>query len=353
MPRLLIGNFDFEHTLVSGGQQSPAGLRWIVAELACCWGVAAEEGDVLWCPEPIHEGFLERLQEMGLPPLTLASRTCEVPPGLTLVPWGWTREVIEFGETVSAIIEAPPLDVVLMLNSRRFSHEQEQTLGVGLPGAALVESVSDLIASIEQFVSTCSGWVVKAEFSNSSRERFVHRSQQLPDISTLTRWAQRRLARGHALFVEPWVERVDEVGVQLTVPRNGEPSVEGVTRLLVDETGRFRGCEFTPSLGDDSHWADAVSAGQKAAGIAQRAGYFGPLGIDAMRYRAVDGQIRVRPLQDVNARWTMGRLSLGLRQLLTTGERGTLVPRWDRGTFRVRPNLVVELGNAETVQRIE
>ncbi len=349
MPRLLIGNFDFEHTLATGGQPSPAGLRRIVAELACCWGVAAEKGDVLWCPELTDMGFLKRLQSMGLPALTVASQAGDVPTGLTLVPWGWTRDTLELGERVDAKTEAPPLDVVRRLNSRKFSHKQEQTRGVGLPGARRVESVNELQTAIDDLPSWCDGWVVKAEYSNSSRERFVHRGSKHVDFDALTRWAARRLARSHALFVEPWVERIDEVGVQLMVLRSGKPRVDGVTRLLVDAAGHFLGCEFTPAIDHDPLWTDAVRAGLEVAGIAQRAGYFGPLGIDAMRYRLPNGEERLRPLQDVNARWTMGRLSLGLRRLL--GERGTSVPCGVQGTFRVRPKLAIELRNFESGMR--
>ncbi|MCA9082192.1 MAG: hypothetical protein KDA58_16640, partial [Planctomycetaceae bacterium] len=33
-------------------------------------------------------------------------------------------------------------------------------------------------------------------------------------------------------------------------------------------------------------------------------------GIDAMRYRDRSGDLRIRPLQDINARYTMGRIAL-------------------------------------------
>jgi hypothetical protein len=206
-------------------------------------------------------------------------------------------------------------------------------LDVGLPGAAVAGSIDELFDAIGRVSAHNGEWVVKAEFSNSSRERFLQRSNSPPDRGALSRWAARRLAMGQALIVEPWVERIDEVGVQLTIQRNGEPRVEGVTGLLVDNAGRYRGSEFTPALDNDPQWQDAIAIAMEAARHVQQAGYFGPLGIDAMRYRDAAGEIRLRPLQDINARWTMGRLSLGLRRLLHPGERGY----WLHGAGAQRP----------------
>lgn len=341
MPRLLIGNFDFENTLARDGQQTPVALRRIVAGLAPAWGAAAEDGDVLWTPQPIDEMFLDRLADAGLPRLSVVSPGDEIPSGLSLTPWGWTQEVIVWGQSVGAMVTAPQLPVVRQLNSRSFSFAQEQRHGVGLSGSARVESVSDLTAAIKPLVDQGLGWVVKAEFSNSSRERFVHRGKTPVDSIALKLWAQRRLVRGQALFVEPWVHRIDEIGVQLIVPQNGEPRVEGITGLLVDEAGNFQGCEFTPHLDSEPLWAESVHVALDVAHAAQEAGYFGPLGIDAMRYRTSDGEEFFRPLQDINARWTMGRLSLGLRRLLENP--GKSAAGGDAGTFRVKPSFTFEL----------
>jgi len=39
-----------------------------------------------------------------------------------------------------------------------------------------------------------------------------------------------------------------------------------------------------------------------------------------MQYQDENGQLHIRPLQDINARWTMGRLSRGFRKLLQSRE---------------------------------
>jgi hypothetical protein len=48
----------------------------------------------------------------------------------------------------------------------------------------------------------------------------------------------------------------------------------------------------------------------------QSEGYYGPVGIDAMQYKDDAGEVRMRVIQDVNARWTMGRLAAAWRRYL-------------------------------------
>ncbi|MFG0334706.1 MAG: hypothetical protein ACF8TS_15220, partial [Maioricimonas sp. JB049] len=114
----------------------------------------------------------------------------------------------------------------------------------------------------------------------------------------------------------------EEAGLQWTVPRAGPPLLEGVTTLHVDESGQYRGSGFSAASDVPAVWREAVQVGERAALAVQEQGYFGPLGIDAMRYRRADGTVGLRPLQDINGRWTMGRLALGWRRLLGEDETG-------------------------------
>jgi hypothetical protein len=123
------------------------------------------------------------------------------------------------------------------------------------------------------------------------------------------------LSTGQALFLEPWVECVAEAGIQWTIPRKGAPVLEGVVPLLTAPSGQYRGSRFRSDGDVAGAWAEAVAAGRGVAIKLQEMGYFGPLGIDAARYRDAAGDVRLRPVQDVNARWTMGRLALGWQRL--------------------------------------
>jgi hypothetical protein len=110
------------------------------------------------------------------------------------------------------------------------------------------------------------------------------------------------------------LETVEEAGVQFHVARTGEVSFEGVTPLLARPNGGYLGSRFGDDPGLLTTWGEAIDVGRRVAEAVAAEGYYGPLGIDAMRYRAEDGSVRVRPLQDLNARYTMGHIALGLRR---------------------------------------
>jgi hypothetical protein len=118
------------------------------------------------------------------------------------------------------------------------------------------------------------------------------------------------------IVFEQLVERLAEAGIQMEIPQTGDPTLVGVTPLLVDGSGVYRGSRFATSVGHAAPWKLAMEQGLLLARRLQGLGYFGPLGVDAMKYYDDAGEIRLRPLQDLNARYTMGRLALGFRRIL-------------------------------------
>ncbi len=54
----------------------------------------------------------------------------------------------------------------------------------------------------------------------------------------------------------------------------------------------------------------------------REAGFIGPVGIDAFVYRTAEGAYRLKPVVEINPRYTMGRLTLELMQQTCPGSFG-------------------------------
>jgi len=233
----------------------------------------------------------------------------DVETHVELVPWGWTEDLL-----LTARVKRwhhPQVDpaVVKWANSRRMSAEMETTLGCGLPGAKACRSLDEVALAITALPEP-RRWVVKAEFGMSGRERQVG---QGPLTTPAANWITRRLVAEGVVFFEPWVDRLDEVGILFDVPITGDPILVGVAPMLIAPGGHYRGSWFAPPVTESPCWTEAVTIATNAARQLQARGYVGPLGIDAMHYRRPDGTTGVRPLQDINARWSMGRLAWNWR----------------------------------------
>lgn len=346
MARIFVPNFDFEHQLASPTAQTVPRLARLNAELSTSWLAIADDGDVLWTPEPIPSEFLRAAAASGLPRVTATRQPARLEGPIECVPWGWTDQLREACRLRGWTTVAPSATAVSAANSRQLSTALEQEWHVALPGAGPAASVQD----VERRLATNSGsdepsrWVIKAQFGMSGRERLLGRGPLTPSAEG---WIRKRLACDGLVFVEPWVERLWEIGLQFGVPRTGPVVLLGAVPLLSNASGQYRGSWFAPPpvLATAHAVPPAVTTHcENAARRAQELGYFGPLGIDVMCYRTADGQTAWRPLQDINARWTMGRLSLGLRRLLQSDEAGL----WWHGTLTERPGL----GNSHLVRQI-
>lgn len=325
MSRIFLGNFSFEHDLAAAGDtravhHSGSGLA---AELAgsdrnWVWVSIAQTDDVVLTAGEIAADDFSQMAELGLPIPRFMEFAAESIPvhNARLVPWGWTEGVRTLGRARGWECVAPPSDVVREVNSRAFRFAIEREWNIGLPGEDVASSLDELKSVLECPGNAPRGWLLKANFGMSGREARRGRGTHLDENTR--NWAQRRLESAGAIIFEPIVERVAEAGIQIEIPHSGEPALVGVTPLLVDRSGVYRGSRFACPASETAAWQPAVETGLRLATRLQQLGYFGPLGIDAMQFRDDAGKIRLRPLQDLNARYTMGRLALGFRRIVPT-----------------------------------
>ena len=159
-------------------------------------------------------------------------------------------------------------------------------------------------------------WAIKPRFGSSGRGR-------VPLAAVAG--ALPRLAKRGGAVVEPWLDRLEDLSVQLHVAKGGAIEVLGSTRQLLSPSGVYFGnaCVIEgerPRAG--TAWDDALErAAVDLARVAAAEGYFGPCGVDAFVYREADGRAVLRPVVEFNARFTMGTVALGiLRRLQQRGE---------------------------------
>lgn len=151
-------------------------------------------------------------------------------------------------------------------------------------------------------------------------------------------WLACAIARGQTLVVEPWLERELDFSVQFEMGVSGL-RLCGYAGLVNDRKGQFL-----------ANWAEADFSRCLPAGIValfrepvdfserlqrlyleilawlepelQRVGFVGPIGIDAFVYRTPQGDCRLKPVVEINPRYTMGRLTLELMQHACPGSCG-------------------------------
>jgi hypothetical protein len=152
------------------------------------------------------------------------------------------------------------------------------------------------------------------------------------------RWIASVVANGRQLVVEPWLERELDFSVQLEMFDDGL-KLCGYTGLLNDAKGQYQGNVALPGH-QKKIPANLIALFPEPPDIAQRfhalyadifavleeelrrANYLGPVGIDAFAYRDAEGKCRLKPIVEINPRYTMGRVTVELMKHVAPGSRG-------------------------------
>ena len=160
-----------------------------------------------------------------------------------------------------------------------------------------------------------------------------------PEVSQAQqRWLARALQNGRQLVIEPWLERECDFSIQLEM---GPRSLKlcGYTGLINDHRGQFLANRAAANY-DRRIPAEVTACFHAPADISGclqrlygdifslleaellRAGFVGPVGIDAFVYRTPQGGRRLKPVVEINPRYTMGRLTLELMKQACPGSCG-------------------------------
>jgi hypothetical protein len=304
--RLLVWNGDFEEELErrSPVERKPDATRErIERRLAARFLFVGSGKDTLLAPWPLPEAFREAWRARGVELPAVASEPPREPH--RLVAWGAAPSLTRLGEV-------PPLEAVRRANSKVFAHELARKLGLAPPGWVCA-SEADVTARLAERFAPGELWVVKRAFGFAGRGHLLGRGPELPPNGA--GWLRRAFAGGDAVVLEPWVARERDLSVQLEVGRDGAVRIVGQLELLTNENGSYLGHKLGALELAPEHRARLAAAGEAVGRELAREGYFGPAGIDAYVERGGE----LRPLVEVNARHTLGRVALAFERLVPEG----------------------------------
>ena len=291
---LVTTNLDFEYELANGTKDTPPRIlselsdRWRYLlrllpgqELAVCFSLAGNEN-------------LGERDDFD---------------GASLLSWGLSPRIFRLVETLNLNTRWPNQEVVTEVNDKRFSHRVEQELGVALPFSRIVASLEELHLAIADCPHD---WVLKHPFGFSGRDRMTGKKHEISPSAL--GWAKRQFGKTWSLLFEPWVQERLDFSMHFDVSPERTVKFVGHTQLQTDPGGVHRGNRWTP----EPCCQQALEVARAAVELVAARGYWGPVGVDAVSGILLGGPI-VRPVVELNCRWSFGRMCLALRDHLPKG----------------------------------
>lgn len=205
--------------------------------------------------------------------------------------------------------KAPAYEVLQRVNDRRFS----VGLGATLEGQSIAASIDTIITRMGERTNV-KNWVLRRAFGFAGRGR---RRARLEEVSGSARsWIEASLRREGSIVVEPWVERMADFGLHGFVSATGVLWLGDPTLQEMTEDGAWIKTRPAAKGELSQEEADSLEATTRQSGEALfAAGYWGPFGLDAFRYRDAKGETLWNPRSEINARYSMGwGIGMGTRR---------------------------------------
>ena len=290
--------------------------------LACC-----RRDDALLMRRPPSVDHLRRIKEagFGLPEIVSVDASPGRPLG-GLRPWAWSPDAINVLQPFAKdVAEGLPHQWRDTDRADWFSKEiglqLEQSLGPVPETGLFLDEVDAVESAIAERIGTGNGAqvVLKAPYACAGRGHLRVNSESVP--SKTRGWIENTLAAHGGLVAEPWLDRVLDFSSLYEVGPEGMVDHVAFTVMENDAAGRFQGTKVARKWGNllpeplaafffrEANILDLYT--RQLPGLIGQVvpGYSGPLGIDAMVHLRADGSLALKPVVEVNVRFTMGRLA--------------------------------------------
>ena len=366
-PRVYLFNPGCEEEVLHGGSAHtlPLAIRTLTSDLETLPMLQAASDDVVLVDRQPAAAFLETLQALSfkIPQfVTIPMDAKRIPSDhpLTsrtlgpLTPWGHSPRMQRFLQPLDSRgeLEAGDEAATHWPESRKevysktwavqklqhFLAETAPRIPAGLLcGPADVGSVVRQFEDMQDALiahSSSGPILLKGPYGSSGRHQLRLDDATLDEREAA--WAKGIITRHGAIVVEPWRERHLDLSALFHVQADGTILFRGISRFVVDAQGRYRGAvlsirgtglepevlKFIYDGGNAPRRLDDVmaEAAQLVGSELYSRGHRGDAGIDAFIYREpTSGELRLKPIVEVNPRTTMGHLALQLQHHIGRG----------------------------------
>lgn len=287
--------------------------------LGCC-----RRDDAALLRQPPSVDHLSRLKRAGfeIPEILVAGS----PGGRKLGglrPWAWSPDAAAhlrpYAADVFATSEAPWREAVpAVWHSKEIGLRLEAALGNDPETGRLHHNAAAVLADISRLLESGQA-LLKAPFSCAGKGH--QRVNAGSDPAKTRGWIENTLAAHGGVVVERWLERCLDFSSLYEMKPGGRVVHIGLTHLENDAAGRFLGIRVGPKWGSllNPEMAGFLFRGARmmdwyaekipAALPGLLPGYVGPLGVDALVHRRLDGTLALKPVVELNVRLSMGRIA--------------------------------------------
>ncbi|HTH49385.1 MAG TPA: DUF455 family protein [Candidatus Limnocylindria bacterium] len=358
-PGVFLFNPFAEGFIAHGPHYTPTKFQAMLArDLANLPQFLARQGDVVLVPQRPAVEFLSGLKQAGftLPELVDLKAIPELARRKLgrLRPWAWGPDSVEvlaplFTNVTDAVRPAAECfnAGIASLYSKAWSAAFLGQVLQSLPAEPWLSPPAEVGVAVHSYdealaaIAAIRGRghhrvVVKEAFGLAGSNALRLWEYEL--LEAQQRWLAGAGALGRQLVVEPWLQRVVDFSVQLEMEAGGLRLI-GYSGLRTDQRGQFMANWAEPEFARRLPGQVLACFKEDPAACRQlprfypellprletelrRLGYLGPLGIDAFVYRDADGHHRLKPVVEINPRYTMGRLTLELMRQVAPGSYG-------------------------------
>lgn len=294
--------------------------------------------DVILVKRKPSEAHLHTLKAAGIAPAELevldsSGHLAPASPLRTrkvrnLRPWGWSADSAELLAPLAGSSPLPWNDTVREL----YSKATAARMLAKLPGRA-AELAGIVCQEVEPTLAAIASWfgkgypavLLKAPWGLAGRGILKVQPGILPNVQA--EWLRNVLTDQGCVVVEPCLDRTADFSAHYDVTPGAPPKFRGMVSLVNDSGGRFIACiaarRFGALLPQEAartlHESRAqqfyeTELPQHLAAVIGDSGFRGSLGIDAFVHRDAEGCAALRPLVEINPRFTMGRVALEARR---------------------------------------